>query len=63
MQRMDEERSPPKILEWCPPGRRRKGRPRNLCTQEVTTGMIGRRIDHFEWVDREGRRRNIKLKL
>ena len=26
-------------LEWCPLGRRRKGRPRNSWIQEVTTGM------------------------
>ena len=27
VQRMDEERLPRKMLEWCPPGRRGKGRP------------------------------------
>ena len=27
VQRMDEERQPRTILEWCPSGRRRKGRP------------------------------------
>jgi hypothetical protein len=27
VQRMDQERIPRRILEWCPPGRRRKGRP------------------------------------
>ena len=26
-------------LEWCPPGRRRNGRPGNSWVQEVTTGM------------------------
>ena len=30
---------PRKILEWYPPGRRRKGRPRNSWMQEVTTRM------------------------
>ena len=39
MQRKDEERLPRRILEWCPHGRRRKGRPRNSWMQEVTTGM------------------------
>ena len=29
--------------------------------QEVTTGMIQRGINNLEWVDREGRRRKIKL--
>ena len=27
VQRMDEERLPRRVLEWYPPGRRRKGRP------------------------------------
>ena len=27
------------ILEWCPPERRRNGRPRNSWMQDVTTGM------------------------
>ena len=29
VQRMNEEGLHRKILEWCPPGRQRKGRPRN----------------------------------
>ena len=29
VQRIDQERLPKRILDWCPPGRRRKGRPRN----------------------------------
>ena len=44
MQRMDQERLPRRILERCPPGRRRKGRPRNSWMQEVTTGMRERGI-------------------
>ena len=44
VQRMDQERLPRRILEWCPPGRRRKGRPRNSWMQEVTTGMRERGI-------------------
>ena len=51
---MDEERLPRKILEWYPPGRRRRGIPRNLWMQEVTTGMREMGIDDLEWVDREG---------
>ena len=61
VQRMDEERLPRKILEWCPPGKRR-GRPRNSWMQEVTRGMRERGID-LEWVDREGLRREIKLQV
>ena len=51
--RMDQERLPRRILEWCPPGRRRKGRPRNSRKQEVTTGMRERGIGGLEWVGRE----------
>ena len=57
---MDEERLCRKILERCPPGRRRrrrriKGRPRNYWMHEVTTGT-----GEKECVDREEWRRKIK---
>ena len=58
---MDQERLPRKIFESCPPGRRRKGRPRKFWMQEVTTGMREGGIGDFEWVDREKWRRNINL--
>ena len=63
VQRMDEETLPRKILELCPLGRRRKGRPRNSWMQEVTTRMRESGINNLDWVDREGCRRKIKLKL
>ena len=58
---MDQARLPRRILKWCPPGRRRNGRPRNSWMQEVTTGMRERGIGDFEWVDREGWRKKINL--
>ena len=42
VQRMEEGRLARKILEWCPPGRRRRGRPQNSWIQEVTIGMSER---------------------
>ena len=60
---MDEERLPRKILERCPPGRRRKGRPRNSWMPEVTTGMREKGINSMEWSNREAWRRRIKLKI
>ena len=39
IQRIDKQRILRNILKWCPPGRRRRGRPRNSWMQEVTTGM------------------------
>ena len=44
---------PRKVLEWCPPGGRRKGRPRNSWMQEVTTGMREKGISNMEWERRE----------
>ena len=52
-----------KILELCAPGRKRKGRPRYLWMQEVTTGMREKGINNMELIDREEWRRKIKLKL
>ena len=56
MQRMDQERLPRRILEWCPPGRRIKGRLRNSWMQELTTEMREREIG-----DLEGWRKTINL--
>jgi hypothetical protein len=50
VQRMDEERLPRKILELCPPGRR-KGKTRNSWMQEFTTGMREKGINNRKWVD------------
>ena len=50
---MNEERLTRQILEWCPPGRRRKGRP-NSWIQEVTIGMREKGINRMGWIDREG---------
>jgi hypothetical protein len=54
MQRIHEKRLPRKILEWCPPGRRRKGRLRNSWMH----GMREKGINNMEWIDREEWRRN-----
>jgi hypothetical protein len=51
---MDQERLPRRIVEWCTPGRRRKGRPRNSWMQEVTTGMRERGIGDLERFDEKG---------
>ena len=48
VQRMDEERLPRKILECYPPGRPKRGRPRNSWMQEVTTVMRERGIGKLE---------------
>ena len=63
MQRIDKESLPRRISEWCPPGRRRNGRPRNSWMQEVTTGMRERGIGDLEWNDREAWRKKIIFTL
>ena len=59
---MDEERFLQKMLESCPHGKRRKGRTRNSWMEEVTAAVRERGINNLEWVEREERRRKIKLK-
>ena len=61
VQRMDQERLPRRILKWYPPGRRRKGRPRNSWMQEIKKGMRERGIGDLKWVHREGWRKKINL--
>jgi len=61
VQRMDQKRLPRRILEWCPLGRRRKGRPRNSWMQGLQTAMRERGIGDLEWVNREGWRKKINL--
>ena len=63
VQRMNEESLLRKILEWCPPGRRRKGILGNSWMLEVTTGIREKRINNKEWVDREEWRSKMKLNL
>ena len=48
LRRINEEWLPQTILGWCPPGRRRKGRPRNSWMQEVATGMREKGINNLE---------------
>ena len=46
VRRINEERLPQKVVEWLPPARIRKGRPRNLLMQEVTSGMREKGINN-----------------
>ena len=61
VKRMEQERLPRRILEWCPPGRRRNRRPRITWMQDVTTGMREQGIGDLEWVDIEEWRNKINL--
>ena len=61
VQRMNEESLLRKILEWCPPGRRREGRPQNSSMQEVRTGMREKGINNMEWIDTAMEKENKTL--
>ena len=63
MQRIYQARLPRRILEWCPPGRRRKGRPRNTWMQEITTGMREGRIGDLGMGRQRGVEKEGKLYL
>ena len=58
VQGMDHERFPRRIFEWCPPERRRKGRPRNSWMQEVTTGMGEMGINNLGWIEKKSGEEN-----
>ena len=61
MQRLDQERFPRRILEWCPPESRRKGRPQNSWMQEVRTGMreTGIGVGRQRRVEKDGEGKQI----
>ena len=50
-----------KKIEWYPPGRRRKRRPRNSWILEVTIGMRDKRIYKNKWIDMEVWKRKVKF--
>ena len=52
---------PQNILEWCPSGRRRKGKTQNSWMQEVTTGMREKGINSMGCFSTEEWRRKMKL--
>ena len=56
VQRMDQERIPRRILEWCPPGRQIKGRPRN----SWIAGGYNRNERAGNWGLRMGRQRGVE---
>ena len=61
IRRMPEERIPRRVWEWCPPGSRGRGRPRNTWMQEIMTGMKTKGLGEEDWNDRDEWRRKIKL--
>ena len=53
IRRMPEERIPRRVWEWCPPGRRGRGRSLNTWMQEIMTGMKTKGLEEEDWNDRD----------
>lgn len=51
--RMPEEHWPNRVLDWQPPGRRRRGRPRTTWLEGVQEEMAGRSLQDGDWEDRD----------
>ena len=63
VRRMNKARLPQRILEWCPLAKRRKERSGNSGMQEVKTGMREKGNNSAELINREERRRKLKLQI
>jgi hypothetical protein len=60
---MEEVRLPKEVMKWCPPGRRKRGRP-NLSWAEGIRGLMGEKGSMGkEWNDRNNWRKKIILLL
>lgn len=53
VRRMPTERWPHRVLDWHPPGRRRRGRPRSRWIHGVEEEMAGRGLRDGDWLDRD----------
>ena len=53
VQRMENDRWPKRMLKYCPPSRRRRGRPRRTWIQGIQSAMEKRQLTEEDWWDRE----------
>ena len=53
MCRMDEERIPNRALQWTPPEKRRRGRPRRCWMDDVNEAMHSRNVNEEDSQNRE----------
>ena len=60
---MNEERVSRKILKWCSPEKRRKGRPRNSWIQKVTTRIRKQVITTWNGSTEKNEEKNSKFRL
>lgn len=61
IRRMPEKRLPRQALEWIPPGKGKRGRPRFKWMDDVRRGMRELGLEELEWEDREEWRKKIKI--
>ena len=53
VQQMEEGRLPKKFMKWSPPGRRKRGRPKLICAEEIRGLMEEKGLMEEEWNDRD----------
>jgi hypothetical protein len=59
VQRMEEERLPKEVMKWCPPGRRKRGRPKLTCAEGIRGLMGEKKLMEADWNDRSNWRKII----
>ncbi|XP_072389271.1 uncharacterized protein [Diabrotica undecimpunctata] len=52
VQRMEDTRLPKKIMQWVPPNRKKRGRPKKTWREGVTKAMSTRDLRDGQWDDR-----------
>jgi hypothetical protein len=58
VQRMEEGRLPKKVMEFNPPGRRKRGRPKATWAEGIR-GLMGEKVLEEDWNDRDNWRKKI----
>ena len=53
VQRMEESRLPKKVMNWIPPNRRKRGRPRKTWKEGIAKAMSSRDLREGQWEDRK----------
>ena len=56
---MEERRLPKEVMKWRPPGRRKRGRPKLACVEEIRGLMEEKRLMEEDWNDRKNWRKKI----
>jgi hypothetical protein len=57
--RIIKEKKRKEVLEWRPPGRRKRGRPKLTWAEGIRGMMAKKGLKEEDWADRNNRRRKI----